>query len=73
MTKKTEWFPRWIKPVHSGVYETKISEYYYGHQGYSLWTGEQWNNQYSTVKRASQNQIPGEQEKEWRGLEKPIK
>ena len=39
MTKYTPWFPGFIKPVHKGVYQRKVSNVV---KCYSYWDGEQW-------------------------------
>jgi hypothetical protein len=66
--KLTPLFPPNVKPVHVGVYPSRLPEEYNYEEGYSHWDGITWGNQYATPPEANKRGLCGEQEKMWRGL-----
>lgn len=62
----TPWYPANIKPVREGPYQTKVQ----GYLGYSFWSDGRWGNQCGSVADLclQGGRMPGEQNKEWRGM-----
>jgi len=60
----TEWFPEWVKPVRTGIYETLMD---FGF-GYTYWDGNEWGNQGNDLEEAKMLMSAGMQNKRWRGL-----
>lgn len=68
--KLTKWFPALIKPVHVGVYETYIMNYWRG--GYRYWDGECWSDGFDEPKHAEEFKHSKTIWKvtKWRGIKK---
>lgn len=70
--KLTPWFPGHIKPVHVGVYPTRLLANDEGRvidDGFAHWDGKFWGSNYDTPEEAAEAaQPPGYQNKPWRGL-----
>jgi hypothetical protein len=62
--KLTPWFEPDQKPVHEGVYETRIPHCW----GYCYWDGHEWMDTRPTAEQAVEIRRPGSQNKRWRGL-----
>lgn len=60
----TLWFPKNIKPVRVGVYQTSFD----GSVGYSFWNATHWGDQFITPAQADSIRGYGVQGKRWRGL-----
>lgn len=74
--KLTLWFRPEIKPVHVGVYATKLArDGMPDMTGFSHWDGSKWGFQAGVTEMAASDHYTfgnGEQFKSWRGLaEKP--
>jgi hypothetical protein len=72
MDKITQWFPPSIKPVHKGIYETRIKDWY-SPGATSKWNGKRWSTQRSensSEKYLDEGDfgILADQDKSWRGL-----
>lgn len=68
--KLTRWYPKTIKPVRIGWYETQMNN---GNYGYSCWDGMQWScqhNDYSCVLARAVCWNGAIQDKKWRGISK---
>lgn len=66
--KLTKWFPREVKPVRVGVYETDAN-FYKGYQRFQHWNGEFWNSYCTTIQSAStETDYSSYQNVRWRGL-----
>jgi hypothetical protein len=76
--KLTPWFPPEVKPVHEGVYETRllIGGAYVISVGFCHWTPPRngkpgrWGNQWAYITSARPDGS-GVQDKSWRGLTRP--
>lgn len=78
----TPWFPPNVKPVHIGVYLTKIytdDDPIKGEvcgEGFSYWSGHAWSDTGQSIEEAAARAkkfVPGFQNKPWRGLAKKPK
>lgn len=71
--KLTPWFTAesGVKPVRKGVYQTQLL-YSYSNSvisnGYSRWTGRRWCDTNTSAEDAANDEVPGGQKKNWRGL-----
>jgi hypothetical protein len=66
--KLTPWFATSTKPVHAGVYRTRIPHIDGNTPGFSKWDGNQWGNERRSIELAECDPDRGYQSKEWRGL-----
>lgn len=75
--KKTEWFPESVKPVRTGVYQTRTDyEKWLGDKDewYQYWDGITWRATGTTVDRAYNVALFSSGDfshVEWRGLTEP--
>ena len=70
MSKMTNWFPPYIKPVHIGVYEIKFSNVPLGKRlMYARWNGKEWSNfAYKKNDDCMNDCFGAVQKKHWRGF-----
>lgn len=71
--KKTEWFPDDVKPVHEGLYETRVEEDIFEFTTWSVWKDGVWHYACSEdiekcLRKAEEGHASYWQKREWRGL-----
>lgn len=71
----TDWFPPDVKPVHIGIYRTRMFTHYtdgvpqYGNEGLSHWDGARWGNTARYDTPIPYEELSGaDQNKMWRGI-----
>ena len=68
--KLTPWFPSHVKPVHVGIYKTRVG--HWDSEFFSYWNGRQWSIGYPSMKTAMMNKrtTAAHQSKTWQGIAK---
>jgi hypothetical protein len=64
--KTTKWFPRSIKPVHIGCYQTRYDEK--DDVNFNYWNGHCWLTTTANPKKPNNNTSSMVQDIQWRGL-----
>ncbi len=65
--KLSPWWDKDTKPIHAGVYDTITT---HNDRGFSLWTGNSWNDTCESIEEARKCNYLGLQNKKWRGINK---
>jgi hypothetical protein len=71
---KTEWFPDDVKPVHDGLYETRVDGSLFFESAWSVCKGGVWHwasceeEIPECIARAERGEVSYWQDREWRGL-----